>query len=147
MIDTTAQSLRRSVRAISRTEWFRVADELGFHVGEVERLFRRWWGTVDLSFLIVTSASQRNLTSPFIAMKRAAVAAGVPWDEKQRLEEVMRAAKGVVSDAARATGVDRTNLRRRLQRHGIDPAVFRTVDPEITHECATPHRDGRRTSG
>jgi DNA-binding NtrC family response regulator len=45
--------------------------------------------------------------------------------EKAYLEKVMLRANGSVSEAARLSGLDRTNFRRLLQRHAIDPAVFR----------------------
>jgi len=38
---------------------------------------------------------------------------------------VMQNARGSVSAAARLAGLDRTNFRRLLQRHGIDPADFK----------------------
>ena len=43
--------------------------------------------------------------------------------EKAYLEKVMDRAKGSVSEAARLSGLDRTNFRRLLQRHGLDPAT------------------------
>ena len=58
---------------------------------------------------------------PLTDAKRKASAAY----EKGYLERVMRAAKGSVSEAARMAGVDRTNFRRLLQRHLIDPTAFR----------------------
>ncbi len=58
---------------------------------------------------------------PLTEAKRKATAAY----ERRYLERVMRAAKGSVSEAARMSGVDRTNFRRLLQRHSIDPATFR----------------------
>jgi len=45
--------------------------------------------------------------------------------EKRYLERVMREAKGSVSEAARLSGLDRTNFRRLLQKHLIDAAGFR----------------------
>jgi two-component system response regulator HydG len=45
--------------------------------------------------------------------------------EKAYLEKVMERAKGSVSEAARLSGLDRTNFRRLLQRHGLDPATFK----------------------
>jgi two-component system response regulator HydG len=45
--------------------------------------------------------------------------------EKRYLIKVMEKAKGSVSEAARLAGLDRTNFRRLLQRHGIDAATFK----------------------
>jgi two-component system, NtrC family, response regulator HydG len=45
--------------------------------------------------------------------------------EKRYLIKVMEKAKGSVSEAARLAGLDRTNFRRLLQRHGIDAASFK----------------------
>jgi two-component system response regulator GlrR len=46
--------------------------------------------------------------------------------EKRYLMNVMERAKGSVSEAARLSGLDRTNFRRLLQRHGIDPTSFKS---------------------
>jgi two-component system, NtrC family, response regulator HydG len=45
--------------------------------------------------------------------------------ERNYLLKVMERAKGSVSEAARLAGIDRTNFRRLLQRHGIDPTNFK----------------------
>jgi two-component system, NtrC family, response regulator GlrR len=45
--------------------------------------------------------------------------------EKRYLVRVMERAKGSVSEAARLSGLDRTNFRRLLQRHAIDPVRFK----------------------
>jgi DNA-binding NtrC family response regulator len=45
--------------------------------------------------------------------------------EKRYLIKVMEKSKGSVSEAARLAGLDRTNFRRLLQRHGIDPTSFK----------------------
>jgi two-component system response regulator HydG len=45
--------------------------------------------------------------------------------ERAYLYEVMTRAKGSVSEAARLAGLDRTNFRRLLQRHAIDPTSFK----------------------
>jgi two-component system response regulator HydG len=45
--------------------------------------------------------------------------------EKRYLRRVMEKARGSVSEAARLSGLDRTNFRRLLQRHGLDPAAFK----------------------
>lgn len=44
--------------------------------------------------------------------------------EHAYLREVMTRAKGSLSAAGRAAGYDRSNLRRRLEAHGIDPKSF-----------------------
>ena len=46
--------------------------------------------------------------------------------EKRYLLRVMEKSKGSVSEGARLAGLDRTNFRRLLQRHGIDPATFKS---------------------
>jgi two-component system response regulator HydG len=46
--------------------------------------------------------------------------------EKAYLMKAMERAKGSVSEAARLAGLDRTNFRRLLQRHGIDAATFKS---------------------
>jgi two-component system response regulator HydG len=45
--------------------------------------------------------------------------------EKRYLTRVMAKSLGSVSEAARLAGLDRTNFRRLLQRHGIDAASFK----------------------
>jgi two-component system, NtrC family, response regulator HydG len=45
--------------------------------------------------------------------------------EKRYLTRAMERSKGSVSEAARLAGLDRTNFRRLLQRHGIDPIAFK----------------------
>jgi two-component system, NtrC family, response regulator HydG len=45
--------------------------------------------------------------------------------EQRYLTKVMERARGSVSEAARLAGLDRTNFRRLLQRHSIDPASFK----------------------
>ena len=45
--------------------------------------------------------------------------------ERAYLHKVMERAKGSVSQAARLAGLDRTNFRRLLQRHSIDPAGYK----------------------
>ena len=46
--------------------------------------------------------------------------------EKRYLLAVMERSKGSVSEAARLAGLDRTNFRRLLQRHGIDATSFKS---------------------
>jgi DNA-binding NtrC family response regulator len=45
--------------------------------------------------------------------------------ELRYLTDVMTRASGSVSEAARMSGLDRTNFRRLLQRNGIDPNTFK----------------------
>jgi len=45
--------------------------------------------------------------------------------EKSYLVKVMAKAQGSVSEGARLAGLDRTNFRRLLQRHNLDPATFK----------------------
>jgi two-component system response regulator HydG len=45
--------------------------------------------------------------------------------EKNYLTLAMERAKGSISEAARLAGLDRTNFRRLLQRHGIDATAFK----------------------
>jgi DNA-binding NtrC family response regulator len=59
--------------------------------------------------------------TPLTEAKRRASAAF----EKRYLVRVMERSKGSVSEAARLAGLDRTNFRRLLQRHGLDPATFK----------------------
>ncbi len=59
---------------------------------------------------------------PLTEAKRRASAAF----EKQYLLTAMARAKGSISEAARLAALDRTNFRRLLQRHGIDPASFKS---------------------
>jgi two-component system, NtrC family, response regulator HydG len=46
--------------------------------------------------------------------------------EKNYLKMAMERAKGSISEAARLAGLDRTNFRRLLQRHGIDATAFKS---------------------
>ncbi len=46
--------------------------------------------------------------------------------EKQYLLRILEQARGSISAASRAAGIDRTNFRRLLQRHGIDSSQFKS---------------------
>ena len=69
----------------------------------------------------VATAGDDDVLEPLTEAKRRASAAF----EKRYLIKVMEKSKGSVSEAARLAGLDRTNFRRLLQRHGIDPATFK----------------------
>lgn len=45
--------------------------------------------------------------------------------ERDYLQQIMQRAHGSVAEAARLAGIDRTNFRRLLQRHNIDPGTFK----------------------
>jgi len=45
--------------------------------------------------------------------------------ERDYLQQIMQRAQGSVAEAARLAGLDRTNFRRLLQRHNIDPLSFK----------------------
>jgi DNA-binding NtrC family response regulator len=45
--------------------------------------------------------------------------------ERDYLQQIMARAQGSVAEAARLAGLDRTNFRRLLQRHNIDPTSFK----------------------
>jgi two-component system response regulator HydG len=69
----------------------------------------------------ITEATLDDTLEPLTEAKRRASASF----EKRYLTKVMERSKGSVSEAARLSGLDRTNFRRLLQRHGIDPASFK----------------------
>jgi two-component system response regulator HydG len=74
--------------------------------------------TETLATLDVTTAGE---LTPLTEAKRRASSAF----EKRYLIAAMTRAKGSVSEAARIAALDRTNFRRLLQRHGIDPLTFK----------------------
>ncbi|HTR50187.1 MAG TPA: sigma-54 dependent transcriptional regulator [Kofleriaceae bacterium] len=89
-------------------------------------------GPESLPAVVARRPTQRRATSegsrevidldvPLTEAKRRAAADF----EKRYLVRVMEHAKGSVSEAARLSGLDRTNFRRLLQRHALDPASFK----------------------
>lgn len=55
--------------------------------------------------------------------------------EARYLIRVMTACKGSVSAAARLAQLDRTNFRRLLHRHGIDPIGFKKAAQEALEKA------------
>jgi two-component system response regulator HydG len=68
-----------------------------------------------------TSNDSEDLAASLTEAKRRAASDF----EKRYLMRVMEKSRGSVSEAARLSGLDRTNFRRLLQRHGLDPATFK----------------------
>jgi two-component system, NtrC family, response regulator HydG len=77
-------------------------------------------GRTNSGALVVTGDNSDELVGLTEAKRRAGSAF-----EKRYLIRVMEKAKGSVSEAARLAGLDRTNFRRLLQRHGIDASTFK----------------------
>ena len=71
--------------------------------------------------LPVAMAREDGELEPLTEAKRRATAAF----EKRYLITAMERAKGSVSEAARLAGLDRTNFRRLLQRHGLEATSFK----------------------
>jgi DNA-binding NtrC family response regulator len=71
---------------------------------------------------VVVPTSDDEQLPPLTEAKRRASAVF----EKNYLTMAMERAKGSISEAARLAGLDRTNFRRLLQRHGIDATAFKS---------------------
>jgi two-component system response regulator HydG len=77
------------------------------------------WGTMSGSVAVLGDDGQLpRLTE---AKRRASAVF-----EKHYLTLAMERARGSISEAARLAGLDRTNFRRLLQRHGIDATEFKS---------------------
>ena len=72
--------------------------------------------------LVPSVTTEDDQLPPLTEAKRRAAAVF----EKNYLTMAMERAKGSISEAARLAGLDRTNFRRLLQRHGIDATTFKT---------------------
>jgi two-component system response regulator HydG len=70
---------------------------------------------------VTVSDDDEGELTPLTEAKRRASAVF----EKRYLTRVMERSKGSVSEAARLAGLDRTNFRRLLQRHGVDATTFK----------------------
>ena len=78
-------------------------------------------GRLTASIPVSTAEGGDDQLPPLTEAKRRASAAF----EKNYLTLAMERAKGSISEAARLAGLDRTNFRRLLQRHGIDATQFK----------------------
>jgi two-component system response regulator HydG len=74
------------------------------------------------SIAVPAVTTEDDQLPPLTEAKRRAAAVF----EKNYLTMAMERAKGSISEAARLAGLDRTNFRRLLQRHGIDATTFKS---------------------
>jgi transcriptional regulator of acetoin/glycerol metabolism len=129
-----------------RMEVERVAPGLSLHTSLVEAcLLRPWPGNVRELLAEARSAVQAALTdgSARVEGRHLSATAGsafgaprgdesappsapgsVPPPTRAQLAQVLRRVEGNISAAARELGVHRTQLRRWMERHGLDPAAF-----------------------
>jgi two-component system response regulator HydG len=77
------------------------------------------------------SATQSGATARAFAEARAEAIAGF---ERGYLDELLVAHRGNLARAAKQAGLDRSNLRRLLRRHAIDPARYREGPAESDDE-------------
>ncbi len=122
----------------------RVDGALGVHASLVEAcLLRHWPGNVRELAAEVRDAARAALVAgaTVVDVSRLSAHAGQPigaepppasqsvaLPSREVIEEALRAADGRVATAARALHLHRTQLRRWLARHGIDPRSF-SSDP------------------
>jgi two-component system, NtrC family, response regulator HydG len=85
-------------------------------------ILERGTGRSSTSISVPMVGGEDDQLPPLTEAKRRA--AGV--FEKNYLNMAMERAKGSISEAARLAGLDRTNFRRLLQRHGIDATTFKS---------------------
>jgi two-component system, NtrC family, response regulator HydG len=78
-------------------------------------------GKITASIPVTSTDGGDDTLPPLTEAKRRASAVF----EKNYLTLAMERAKGSISEAARLAGLDRTNFRRLLQRHGIDATQFK----------------------
>jgi DNA-binding NtrC family response regulator len=78
-------------------------------------------GRITTSIPVISAEGGDEQLPPLTEAKRRASAAF----EKSYLTLAMERARGSISEAARLSGLDRTNFRRLLQRHGIDATQFK----------------------
>jgi DNA-binding NtrC family response regulator len=128
-----------------QAEIARVSTGLSLHVSLVEAcLLRPWPGNVRELLAEVRSAAQAALSegsprvearhlgetagSAFAAAPGEAAAPGTPSSSdpptRARLAAALRRAEGNISAAARELGLHRTQMKRWMERHGLDAAAF-----------------------
>ena len=66
------------------------------------------------------SAGDRMLRRPYTLPLAGAISAF----ERSYIEHTLQEARGNIAEAARAAGVDRSNFRRLIKRHGIEATAF-----------------------
>ena len=105
-----------------------VMHALALHQGEVlmpeslpHAIASRSNGKLTASIPVSSADGGDDTLPPLTEAKRRASAVF----EKNYLTLAMERAKGSISEAARLAGLDRTNFRRLLQRHGIDATQFK----------------------
>jgi two-component system response regulator HydG len=105
-----------------------VMHALALHQGDVivpeslpHAIASRSNGKITASIPVTSADGGDDTLPPLTEAKRRASAVF----EKNYLTLAMERAKGSISEAARLAGLDRTNFRRLLQRHGIDATQFK----------------------
>jgi len=93
----------------------RTGDTIG--VESLPPHIRKIRGSVPMAKIELEGDEQLSLVE---AKKRVSAAF-----ERDYLQQIMQRANGSVAEAARMAGIDRTNFRRLLQRHNIDPGNFK----------------------
>ena len=122
-----------------------ISPDLKPHVSLIEAcIMRHWPGNVRELIAEIRTASQEAIASdsPEVELRHLRAAAGVPFSadptpspipaqakrtnrpEPEEIEAALSASQGNVSRAARMLGLHRTQLRRWIDRFGIDPKNF-----------------------
>ncbi|MFT3694235.1 MAG: sigma-54 dependent transcriptional regulator [Kofleriaceae bacterium] len=108
-------NVRELENAIISAIAMRTSDSIG--VESLPPHLRKVRGSMPIPLPALDSDEQLSL----VEAKRRVSAAF----ERDYLQQVMQRAQGSVAEAARIAGIDRTNFRRLLQRHNIDPGSFK----------------------
>jgi two-component system response regulator HydG len=121
----TAYSWPGNVRELENA----IMHTIALHHGEVivpgslpGAVTARSHGRITATIPVSVSEGGDDQLPPLTEAKRRASAVF----EKNYLTLAMERARGSISEAARLAGLDRTNFRRLLQRHGIDATAFKS---------------------